>query len=203
MIIGILLLLLVCGVFGYLMMKGSQTKSTVASVQDANWKRSIVIMGLAPTERSDWADQIPAGASVNSCEEQERSRSSTSVANSEEICGTPYVVDQGSGFGEMVQDCEYIVYDQYCEFTIIELQPVGVVEEKGTGLNPFWPQTRLDQGQELGQQKETYEVTFNVDGEQKVYKPRDLNEFQQFQPGSKWNLEINGLGAIVGVTPVQ
>lgn len=201
MIIGILLVLLVCGGFGYMMMKGAQTKSTVAAVQDVSWKRSIVVLGLAPATHEAWRDEMPFDASVNSCSERERSRSSFPSANSEEVCGTPYVVDQGSGFGETVQDCEYIIYDDYCEYTVIELQPVGVVEETGSDLNPFWPQTRLDQGQELGEQTETYRITFIVNGESKVYETENFDEYQRFQLGSKWNLEINGFGKIVRVEP--
>lgn len=201
MIIGILLMLLVCGAIGFFMIRGAQTENKIASVDDINWKRSIVLLGFAPATHSDWRDQIPSDAQVNSCTERERSRSASATANSEEVCGTPYVVDQGSGFGEMVQDCEYIVYDDYCQFTAMELQPVGVFEASGSDLNPYWPQTRLDQDQELGEQQESYEIAFDVGGQRKVYRTTNIDEYLRFQPGSQWELEIDGFGNIVRVNP--
>ena len=101
----------------------------------------------------------------------------------------------------MVQDCEYIVYDDYCEYTVIQLQPIGVVEESGSDLNPFWPETRLESDQQLGERDETYEITFDVGGETYTYQTTDANEFAGFQRGSEWQLEINGFGDIVGIQP--
>lgn len=201
MIIGAILLLLICGAIGFFFMRGAQTESNTGSVRSVNWKRSIVVMGLAPVTYSTWADQVPQDAQVNYCSERERERSSIPTDNSQEVCGTPYVVDQGSGFGEMVQDCEYIVYDDYCEYTVVQLQPVGAIEETGADMSPFWPETRLDQGQELGERDEVYQITFDVNGESKVYQTTDLNRFLQFQPGSEWELEINGFGDIVDIRP--
>ncbi len=201
LILGGLILLVICGAIAFFVMRGVQTETQVARVSDVNWTRSIVVLGLAPISRSDWADQIPSDADVGSCSERERGRSAFPTDNSEQICGTPYVVDQGTGFGEMVQDCEYIVYDDYCSYTTIELQPVGVVEESGSNLNPFWPQTRLEQDQQFGERNETYEITFTVDGEEVVYETTNSDAFAQFQPGSEWALEINGFGDIVDIQP--
>ncbi len=201
MIIAAVLMLLVCGAIFFFIMQGSRTESNIGSVRNVNWKRTITVMGLAPVTYNTWADQIPQDAQVNFCSERERGRSAFATENSEEICGTPYVVDQGTGFGELVQDCEYIIYDDYCEYTVIQLQPVGVIDETGSDMNPFWPETRLDQGQELGERDEVYQITFEVDGESKVYQTRNLNEYLQFQPGSEWELEINGFGNIVGIEP--
>lgn len=201
LIIGGVVLLLICGALAFFLMRGLQTDTQVARVSNLNWTRSIVVLGYAPVSRSNWADQIPGDADVNSCSERERGRSAFPTGNSEQVCGTPYVVDQGSGFGEMVQDCEYIVYDDYCSYTVIELQPVGVVEESGSDLNPFWPETRLNQDQQLGERRETYEITFNVDGESVVYETTDANTYARFQPGSEWALEINGFGDIVDIQP--
>lgn len=201
MIIGVILALLVCGAIAFFIMQGMRTDSNVASVRSVNWKRSVVVLGLAPVTYNTWADQIPQDAQVNYCSERERGRSAFPTGDSEEVCGTPYVVDQGTGFGEVVQDCEYIIYDDYCEYTVIQLQPVGVVDETGSDMNPFWPETRLDQGQELGERNEVYQITFDVDGESKVYQTTNANEYLQFQPGSEWELEINGFGTIVGIEP--
>lgn len=201
LIIGGVLALIVCGAIAFFLMRGMQSDTRTARVSDVDWTRSIVVLGYVPVSLSAWADQIPADADVSSCSERERGRSAFPTANSEEVCGTPYVVDEGTGFGELVQDCEYIVYDDYCSYTAIQLQPVGVVEESGSDLNPFWPQTRLESDQQLGERSENYEITFEVDGEEVVYNTTDSDAFTRFQPGSEWQLEINGFGDIVGIQP--
>jgi ribosomal protein L40E len=201
LIVGAIVLLVICGALAFFLMRGTQTESNIARVSDVDWRRSIVVLGYAPVTHSTWADEIPQGADVNYCTERERGRSAFPTENSQEICGTPYVVDQGTGFGELVQDCEYIVYDDYCEFSVVELQPVGVIDESGSDMNPFWPETRLQQDQQLGERSETYQITFEVDGDSVVYETTDPNEFAQFQPGSDWELEINGFGNIVDIRP--
>lgn len=201
LIAGGVVLLLICGAIAFFVMRGMQTESNVARVSDLNWKRSIVVLGYAPVTYSTWADQVPQDAQVNYCSERERGRSAFPTDNSQQICGTPYVVDQGSGFGELVQDCEYIVYDDYCEYSVVQLQPVGVIDETGSDLNPIWPETRLEQDQELGERSEIYEITFDVDGEPVVYQTTSLDEYLQFQEGSEWVLEISGFGNIVGIEP--
>ena len=201
LILGGILLLVICGALAFFVLRGTRTETNVARVSDVGWERSIVVLGLAPMTSGAWADEIPAGADVNSCSERERGRSAFPTDNSQEICGTPYVVDQGTGFGEMVQDCEYIVYDEYCQYSVMQLQPVGVLNESGSDLTPFWPETRLQQGQELGERNETYVITFDVGNEEVVYETTDLSMFQQFQPGSEWEVEINGFGNIVDIQP--
>ncbi len=201
LIIAAIVGLVICGALAFFVFRGTQTETNVARVRDVNWTRSIVVLGLAPVSRSAWADQLPQDADINQCVERERERSAFPTENSQEICGTPYIVDEGTGFGEMVQDCEYIVYDDYCEYTTIQLQPVGVIDETGSDLNPFWPQTRLEQDQQLGDRRETYQITFEVDGESVIYETTNAAEFAQFQPGSQWELEISGFGDIVDIQP--
>lgn len=201
LVIGVVIALIICGAIAFFFMRGARTEQNIARVSDVNWTRSVVVLGFAPVVRSAWADQIPQDADVNQCSERERGRSSFPTENSEQICGTPYVEDEGTGFGELVQDCEYIVYDDYCDYSVVELLPIGVIEEGGSDLNPFWPETRLEQDQQLGERNETYQITFNVEGEPYVYETTDVDEFLRFQPGSDWQLEINGFGDIVGIQP--
>ena len=201
MIAGAIILLLICGAIAFFFMRGASTESNVARVSNVNWKRSIVVMGYAPATLSTWADELPQGAEINYCSERQRGRSAFATENSEEVCGTPYLVDQGTGFGEMVQDCEYIVYDDYCEYTIMRLQPVGVMDETGSDLNPFWPETRLQTDQELGEHTQTYQITFDINGESVVYQTTNPDEFLQFQPNSAWEVEVNGFGRIVDIRP--
>ena len=55
--------------------------------------------------------------------------------------------------------------------------------------------------QQLGDREETYEITFDVDGEQVTYETADANEYARFQRGSQWALEINGFGNITDIQP--
>jgi ribosomal protein L40E len=203
LIAGAVIVLLICGAIGLFILRGTQTDARIGQVDDVNWKRTVVVMGLVPVSQQAWADQLPAAATVNSCREQQRGRSPFPTDNSEQVCGTPYLVDQGSGFAEMVQDCEYIVYDDYCEYSTIELRPVNTFEESGSNLNPFWPETQLDTGEQLGERQEVYEIHFSVDGRRYTYQTRDFNEFGRFKPGSNWELELNGFGDIVGIQPAR
>lgn len=203
LVAGGLILLIICGAAAFFMMRGAQSDTYSARVNDVSWKRSIIVLGLVPVQNSAWADQVPQGANISSCREQVRGRSPFPTENSKEVCGTPYLVDQGSGFAESVQDCEYIVYDDYCTYTAIQLAPVGTLVESGSDLNPFWPETRLQQDQQLGQREEVYQINFTVDGKNYSYQTRDFNEYRRFAPGSEWELQINGFGNIVGIEPSQ
>lgn len=203
LILGGLLVLVICGAIGFFILQGTRSEAYTARVDDVNWKRSIVVLGLIPVSRNAWADQVPQGATVNNCRQEQRGRSAFPTENSQEVCGTPYLVDQGSGVAEMIQDCEYIVYDDYCEYSSIELAPVGMLEESGTDMSPFWPESRLNQDQELGERRETYQIDFTVDGESYTYETTNFNEFSRFTPGSTWQLEINGFGDIVSIEPEQ
>jgi hypothetical protein len=121
--------------------------------------------------------------------------------NSEKICGTPYTVDQGNGTAKVVQDCQYQVKDQWCEYTQNEWTVVDAVVAQGSDLNPRDPQLDLQSGQRAGNHAETYEVTFSSEGKQLKYSARDAAEFAQFTIGSRWTLKVNALGGVVSVEP--
>lgn len=203
MIFGILALLLLCGAIAFFFMRGSRTEETRAEVIDAYWERSVIILAPLPSQRNAWRDQVPAGAANVSCTLRERGRSTFQTQNSKQVCGTPYIVDQGSGFGEVVQDCVYIVYDDYCSFTVIALLPLRTVVESGRDANPRWPQPQLASDQQLGQRNETYQVVFDVDGKRFTVPVRDVNEYQRYRIGSEWQVEVNGFGSIVSIQPAD
>jgi hypothetical protein len=201
LIVALVGIVLACCIGGYIYF--NQTDEVRAEVGDVNWQRSIVVLGLAPVNRQNWRDQIPSNADVGSCSEQVRYRSDYAEVNSREVCGEPYTVDTGSGFGEVVQDCYYEVYDDYCQYTSIEMIPVTTLVERGNDLSPRWPEVRLGNEEQQGEATETYSVEFQVDGREYTYTPRDASAFQQFRPGSEWNIEVNNLGNIVDIQPAQ
>lgn len=196
---GVAVAVLVLILVAFFVIRGSQRTAFVGRVENVSWQRSIVLLGQVAQTNATWQDQIPQGAEVASCSERERGRSDTPVANSVEVCGTPYTVDTGTGFGEVVQDCYYEVYDDWCEYTTMGLAPIGTFEESGADLTPRWPETRLGEGQQLGERTERYRVIFEVDGQKYDYTFNDPELFSHFPPGSEWQVEINGFGDIVSV----
>lgn len=200
-LVGIGILIVIC--FAALFLIFGRTDDVAGQVSNVGWERQIVVLGLAPVSHQDWRDEIPANADLGSCRDEVRYRSDTQQPNSQEVCGTPYTVDTGSGFGEVVQDCEYLVYDAMCAYTTMEMVPVNTLVSSGTGLNPEWPELRLEAEQEQGDSSESYTITFQADGETYRYTTRNFNEFSRFEPGSRWLLKVNALGTVVDVEPAN
>ena len=174
-----------------------------ATVEDVSWTRIIPVMGLVPVTHEGWWDQIPSDAVMGACQPEPHHVQDQPAPNSKEICGTPYTVDTGSGYGEVVQDCRYEVYEDWCQYTTKELQVVDQVVQSGNDLNPRWPVTQLAVGQQEGQGQESYEVVFDTDGGTYSYITSDPAEFARFQSGSQWRLKTNKLGAVVSVEPAE
>jgi ribosomal protein L40E len=193
---------LVCFILVWIFIQGSRTTNQMGTVQEARWEYALPIEALVPVEYRDWADEIPADAEIGVCQQQVREVVSQPVPNSVEVCGTPYTRDTGSGFAEVVQDCQYEVYADYCAYTVTEWRQVNVAVASGSGFSPAWPDPALESGQRLGQGSEIYTVRFIVeDGSAVTYSPPTFQEFQLFQPGTTWTLVINGFGDLVDVEP--
>lgn len=178
----------------------NRTETITARVQAVQWERAVPIEAFVPVTHQDWKDEIPAGAELGSCQDKLRFIEAQPVPGSVEVCGTPYTVDTGTGYGKVVQDCEYQVYDQYCSYSIQEWRQVDTVTLSGDGFNAVWPKPSLASGQRIGQNaSETYTVQFATDDQVYSYRIDDFDQFQQFQIGSTWNLSINALGNVVSV----
>lgn len=193
-------LLLICAAIYFLFMRAS---AIVGTVTEAQWTRSVVIEAFGPVQLEDWADELPADARNVSCSEEVSVVQSEPPASGryEEVCGTPYNVDTGGGFAEVVQDCEYQVYEDYCSYTVDAWAPVSTVELGGIGLNAQWPSPALSSNQRLAEQTGSYQCVFDANGAEYTYTTESFEQFAQCQLGSQWNLEVNALGAIVSITP--
>ncbi|OGO66757.1 MAG: hypothetical protein A2029_03150 [Chloroflexi bacterium RBG_19FT_COMBO_47_9] len=174
----------------------NRTNDVTARVVDRNWQLSIEIREKQPVQKSNWSEDVPSDAQDVSCEDKYKETRTEPAPNSVEVCGTPYTVDQGSGAGMVVQDCEYQVYASYCDYTILDWTVVDSVIAQGMDTNPVWPVLTLQSGQQEGDRSEQYYVTFNADGETYTYDPADLSEYSQFETGSEWILSINTFGEI-------
>jgi hypothetical protein len=148
-----------------------------------------------------WESSLPAEAANISCTDRYRENSRIPAPKSTEVCGTPYTIDEGSGAGKVVQDCEYRVYDSYCEFTVLEWQVVSQASAEGHDLQPYWPELSLSGDQREGERAERYLVRFEADGRMYNYIVDEPALFAQFTPGSAWTLKINAFGEINEIVP--
>jgi len=188
-------------VLGFLFFQRDERSGIVESVA---WERTIEIERFGPVEHQDWQDEIPSNASVSSCELEYFEDQPEPAPVATEVCGTPYTVDEGSGFGEVVQDCTYRVYEQMCRYTVEEWTVIDTRRATGDDLNPEWPEARLAaNGERTGAEHESYTVTLRSDGAALSFAPSTAAEFAAFARGSQWTVTVNGLGAIVAVEPAR
>ncbi len=179
------------------------SESVRASVDSVRWERSIPIMSMAPVADEAWIDAVPNSAENVSCSEQYRqSQAQEDVARkSVEVCGTPYSIDQGNGFAEVVTDCEYEIYDDWCQFTTLQWQVEKVISESGSGFSAVWPDPILLGDQQLGDREQRYEIVFRSDGESYDYVTSSQAIYEDLNSAETWQLEINAFGSVTAISP--
>jgi hypothetical protein len=189
---------------GILLALSVQRSERSAVVESVAWERTVAIEQFGPVQHEDWQDDVPSGASALSCELAYLTTQSDPAPVATEVCGTPYTIDEGTGFGEVVQDCTYRVYDQRCTYTVDEWSVVETRRAAGSDLDPHWPEVALDgDGERRGAEGETYDVTLRSEDDVYTYEPPTAAEFAAFAVGSQWAVTINGLGAIVEIEPAR
>jgi hypothetical protein len=179
----------------------TRTSELDGTVTGLEWNRQITIEQMQPVSHKDWIDNVPADAQLGTCSQELYAVQDQPTGNYREVCGTPYTVDTGTGVGEVVQDCQYEIYVDYCEYTVQEWTVVDVAETSGLNANPFWPALNLSTDQRQGESNETYSIFFDSSDGNLEYKTSEISEFQQFSIGSQWMLEVNTLGGISSYTP--
>jgi ribosomal protein L40E len=199
----LLILLLVLAGFVFLIINLTRTDQVTAVVSAVSWQRSQVVEAYQRVERKDWEDAIPNSAALGSCELQYRNDSDTPQPIATEVCGEPYTIDTGTGLGQVVQDCVYKVYENYCTYTIMDWLPVETLVTSGEDLNPFWPTFDLATDQRTGTPTERYKITFSAAGETFTFSTPNEDLYLQAQPGSTWLLEINQFNGVVSAEPAQ
>jgi len=194
----ILLVLAGCAALVFFLTRTQQISGTVAG---ADWTRSVPVEALVNVTKHDWQDAIPVGAQVGACERQLYTTQDQPEGDYNEVCGTPYTVDSGTGYGKVVQDCQYEIYKPYCEYKAQEWQVVQTYQQTGQGFTPAWPNYTLATGQRIGTSTETYTVHFNTQKGLLDYTTSDISDFQRFQPASTWLLTVNSFGSVTDLQP--
>lgn len=197
-IVPIAFLVLACIVIIFLSSKKSDIAAEVIQIA---WVRSIVIQQFGPVQDIDWLSNIPSEAEIGSCQVVYHHTSSEPEVAATEVCGTPYVVDDGSGYGEVVTDCVYEVYQDKCEYTTNQWSTFTTLYLDGANQTASWPQTSLSADQREGQRQEEYTITFQKGRDNYSYTTNSYSEFLQFTKGSKWILSINAFGTITDIQP--
>ena len=202
-IVMILVLLAVC-VFGiFLLSSMLRTDAVNATVASTRWERVVVVESYQLVNDSDWKANIPDGATISSCSLEYRYDSDQPTANSEEICGTPYTVDTGTGVGQVVQDCYYRVYEDYCRYETMGWVTDETLRLNGTDLNAVWPAANLTNTRRIGQASEAYTIWFSAGGKQYDLQTTDYELYQKAIPGSEWSLQVNKLGGVTSAEPAN
>ncbi|MCW5876523.1 MAG: zinc ribbon domain-containing protein [Anaerolineales bacterium] len=191
-----------CAVIYFVFMR---TESIEGQVVAADWNRSVVVEAFSQVRLEDWYDDVPFDAENVSCREAVRGQQSSPPFSGRysEVCGTEYIVDTGTGAGQVVQDCHYEVYDDYCSYTGYAWAPYTTVELGGSGLVANWPSPQLDNEQRLGEASERYTCTFQAGGSTYTYTTESYSDFQRCQVGTRWNLEVNSLGSVTSISPAD
>jgi hypothetical protein len=180
-----------------------RTKDASAVVAEVGWERAIGILEQKPTKDSDWHDKIPADAQRGSCSKKVRTTQSEPADGAEKVCDKPKMVDQGNGTAKVVQNCEYKIYDQWCDYTKLEWKEVDRAVARGNDTNPRWPEVRLRSGQREGKKSEDYKVVFKGDGDRYTYSAKDASELAKYPVGSRWALKVNALGSVSDIAPAK
>ena len=161
-------------------------------------------------EHNAWRDEIPAEANIGRCTEKVHHTETRPTGLTREVCGTPYTVDTGSGYGQVVQDCEteqimeeVEIYAKSCEYTVGVWQVVDNATLSGSDPNPHWPEFRLQAGQRQGERGESYQFTFNTEAGTYTYRTGNANLFTQCQPGDRWILKVNAFNTVTDIEPGQ
>ena len=181
----------------------NRTSDTIAEVSDLKWSRSIAVQQLVPVTREAWKSEIPADVEIGLCRSKLHHTQEDPAPNSKEVCGTPYTVDTGTGYGEVVQDCKYEVYREWCEYTRPEWQVVDTLVAEGSDGAPDWPVLSLKEGQREGGREETYVIIFRSDNDTYRMSTSRQEEWRKFRIGTRWKLKVNALGGVTDAEPLE
>lgn len=186
-----------CVLFGIFLFNSFKTTSTQGTVNAVYWERSVELEQYAIVKKEDWENEIPGSARILGCTQKYHHTQDTPAQNSEEVCGTPYVVDKGTGVGEKVVDCQYRVFMDYCTYEAMDWIVFDTVKTSGTDLSAYWPDPALGSQERLGKQQEAYVCQFSTSEGILEYRTSSLDDFSQCQIGSEWNLTVSSAGRVI------
>jgi hypothetical protein len=185
--IGAAVLLCFAAIIYLLFLFFAPSATVQATVSDVYWQTSVAVQEIRPVDYNDQRGNPPSGAYNLSCREESR-----------EICEEK-TIDRGDGSAEIVEEC-HTETEQYCDYTLNEWTTIQTYTLDGHDTFPVYEQPSLTgDEQRLGDESVEYTVYFDTEKGEIPYSPGSLSEFQQFQPGSTWTLELNALDRVLSV----
>lgn len=183
---GVAAVLALCALAVALLVIPSKTVS--AAVQAVAWQTTVSVEEQEEAHYSDQTGSPPSDA-----------YNVSSRTENEEVC-EDRTVDTGGGYAEVQQVCQS-ESTTYYSYTVLEWQTVDTLTRQGADLDPAWEDPPITQGQRRGEDQADYTVVFAGEGDTYTYSPDSMAEFQQYEIGSEWQLQLNALGGVVGVEP--
>ncbi len=190
-------ILIAIGVFAWMAFR---SESYTAVVEAARWERTVEVLAFQPVEERAWKDELPAEAEVLECRDELVRTSDEPVDGAREVCGTPYAVDTGTGYANVMQDCEYQVFAPKCSYQTMQWVLFDTAVTSGEGFSPIWPQPAPEPDRKLGERSERYMCDILVDNKQYSFALEPEN-YALCLPQSRWRVQVNGLGSVVEATP--
>lgn len=181
--IGAFLLFCCVAIVAMFLIPSSSVQGTVTDVQ---WQTSVPVQEVQAVDYSNERGSAPSDAYNVSC-----------YTESEEVC-TERVEDTGTGYGEVVQECRTET-QEYCSYTRDEWTTIQTYDLSGNDLYPEYANPSIIGDQRIGATSEKLTVYFSTPDGQETYSATSISEFQQFQVGSVWTLNLNVLGGVVSV----
>ena len=160
--------------------------SVQATVTDVYWQTSVPVQEIRTVDYQNERGNPPSDAYDVSCHDE-----------SQEFCEEK-TIDRGDGSAEVVEDC-HTETEQYCDYSVDEWTTVQTYTLDGHDIYPVYEQPSYSSDQRLGDQSADFTVYFDTEKGEKTYSPDAESEFQQFQIGSTWTLELNAFGSVVGL----
>jgi membrane protease subunit (stomatin/prohibitin family) len=162
------------------------SKTVTATVSGVYWQTSVPVQEMRAVDYSNEEGSPPSDAYNVSCRDDTR-----------QVCEQK-TIDQGNGYAEVVEEC-HDETKQYCSYTVDEWTTIQTYSLEGYDLFPVYSDANLSSGQRLGEATMTLDVHFTSGGEEYLYHPDSVEEYQMFSPGSTWTLHLNALGGVVSV----
>jgi hypothetical protein len=102
-----------------------------------------------------------------------------------------------------VQDCEYQVYEDWCEYVVQDWIVVDTLVLSGSDLFPTWPEVPAAADQRAGGQSESFQVVIATEDRTYTHQVSNADSFRQYQIGSRWMVTTNKLGGITSIEPAD
>ncbi len=162
------------------------SKSVQGTVTDVYWETSVPVQEVRAVNYSNERGSPPSDAYNVSCHTE-----------SQEVCEDK-TIDKGNGYAEVVRECHTEDTD-YCSYTVDEWTTIQTYPMSGYDLQPMYADPNVSSGQRLGDSSVTFTVTFSTPKGDITYSPGSVSEFQTFQIGSTWTIQLNALGGVLSV----